>query len=95
MPVNKACQLCGSDQQISFHHLIPRTCHKNKWFTKRFSKEDMRSRGIDVCRLCHNFIHSQYDEKMLGRHFNTIEALLDDEGIKKYVAWAKKRLPVK
>ncbi|WP_223790014.1 hypothetical protein [Marinicella meishanensis] len=84
------CQLCGTDQNITFHHLIPRTCHKNKWFRKNFSREDMRTRGVDVCRRCHSFIHQQHSEKHLGRELNTLEKILADEQLKPFIEWAKK-----
>ena len=86
----KKCTMCGSDQRITFHHLIPRTCHRNNWFRKHFDLQDMRERGIDVCRRCHSFIHRQFPEKTLGRELNTLEKLLANERIAAYVAWAKK-----
>jgi len=92
MGENSSCQLCGSGQQITFHHLIPRTCHRNKWFRKNFSREEMRTRGIDVCRPCHSFIHKQYNEKHLGRELNTLDRLLAEPVISTYVAWARQRL---
>ncbi len=84
------CQLCGSEHNITFHHLIPKTCHKNKWFRKNFSREQMRTRGIDVCRKCHSFIHKKFGEKYLGRELNTLEKLLADKTINTFVAWARK-----
>jgi len=92
MSDDSLCQLCGSDQQITFHHLIPRTCHRNKWFRKNFSREEMRTRGIDVCRPCHSFIHKQFSEKHLGRALNTLELLLAEPVISTYVNWARQRL---
>ena len=51
----------------------------------------MHTRGIDLCTQCHRYIHSIYSEKELGRKYNTLEALLADQKIAKYVAWAKKQ----
>ena len=42
------CVLCGSTQLVTFHHLIPRTCHSNKWFKKNFTRAEMKERGIGV-----------------------------------------------
>jgi len=86
----ESCVLCGSQYGITFHHLIPKTCHTNKWFKKNFSMEDMRERGIDVCRKCHSFIHKQFSEKQLGRELNTLEKLTANEQIANYVKWASK-----
>ena len=90
MPEDKFCSLCGSAHLITFHHLIPKSCHGNKWFKKNFTKIEMRERGIDVCRKCHSFIHKQFSEKYLGRELNTIEKLKNNEVIAKYVQWATK-----
>jgi len=83
------CSLCGSSTLITFHHLIPRSCHRNKWFKKHFDKTDMRERGIYICRRCHNFIHKQFSEKELGRELNTLVKLQDNKSIAKYIKWAK------
>ena len=85
------CALCGTDKQITYHHLIPKTCHKNKWFKKNFDMTDMRERQIPVCRKCHSFIHKQYSEKVLGRDFNTLEMLLADEKVQNFIVWKKKQ----
>ncbi len=87
----KQCALCESTELITFHHLIPRTCHSNKWFKKHFTRTEMIESGIDVCRKCHSFIHRQFSEKYLGRELNTLEKLLENEVIAKYVQWARKR----
>ncbi len=85
------CALCSSQQGITFHHLIPRKCHTNKWFKKNFDKDDMRTRGIDVCRPCHSFIHKKFSEKELARELNTLEKLLAHDTIATYVNWAKRQ----
>lgn len=84
------CKLCGRTRPLTFHHLIPRTCHSNKWFKKTFSREEM-SRGIDLCYECHSHLHGQFSEKELGRHLNTQEALLANESIQRFVEWMRKR----
>jgi 5-methylcytosine-specific restriction endonuclease McrA len=91
MKLESICSLCGRVKQLSFHHLIPRTCHSNKWFNNNFSKEEMKKRGIYVCHDCHKFIHSQFSEKELGRTYNTKESLLKNIKIKNFVNWVKKQ----
>ena len=51
------CGLCGAEEELTFHHFIPRTLHSNKWFKKRYTREEMQA-GIDVCRECHDLIHN-------------------------------------
>ena len=85
------CELCGSEESDNFHHLIPRSVHGNKWFKKRFTREQMRT-GIDVCRHCHHAIHDLVpDEKALGRHHNTVEKLLAHPEVARYVEWKRQR----
>ncbi len=74
-----------------FHHLIPRTLHSNKWFKKRYTREQMRE-GIEVCKSCHKATHDLVpDEKELGRHHNTLEKLLAHPEIGKFVQWKRAR----
>lgn len=85
------CQLCQSEESHNFHHFIPRTLHSNKWFKKRYTREQMHE-GIEVCKACHRAIHDLVpDEKELGRHYNTLEKLLAHPEIGKYVQWKRKR----
>lgn len=96
MPPRLKCELCGRENQVNFHHLIPRTLHTNKWFKKRYTKAEL-SKGIMVCKYtCHREIHNQITEKELGKNFNTLEKLLQHHIISKYVIWIKKqnKLPI-
>lgn len=85
------CELCQCEEAHNFHHLIPRTLHANKWFKKRFSRDEMRH-GIDVCRPCHRAIHDLVpEEKDLGRHYNTVEKLRLHPQIAGYLQWKRQR----
>ena len=73
------------------HHLIPRSCHSNKWFKKRYTRERLQA-TINVCRDCHRAIHELIpDEKQLGRWYHTVEALLRHPEISKFLAWVKRQ----
>jgi hypothetical protein len=88
------CDLClRSDLPgLTFHHLIPQTCHPNAWFRKNFTLPDMRTRGLNLCRECHNAIHDFIpSEKDLGRHYNSRDLLLGHEKIARHVDWISKR----
>ena len=85
------CELCRVEESHNFHHFIPRTLHSNKWFKKRFTREDMQ-RGIEVCKSCHGAIHDLIpDEKELGRHYNTLELLRQHSAVIRFVAWVRKQ----
>ena len=89
----KTCRLCGRIPRrgTTEHHLIPRTCHANKWFKKRFTRDQMRQ-TVSLCRDCHGSIHRYVPrEKELGRHYNSISSLLAHEEIGRFVAWVRKR----
>ena len=85
------CELCGRENVLTFHHLIPVCLHKNKWFKKNFSREEM-ARGINVFKYdCHREIHNVFSEKELGRSFYTLDKLLRHPKIKKYVKYIQKQ----
>jgi hypothetical protein len=87
------CELCARPgQSLTFHHLIPRHCHRKKRFRSRFTLREMRSRGLWICRLCHGGIHDLIpDEKELGWNYHTRESLLAHEAVRKHVDWVRKR----
>ena len=87
------CQLCGriTKSGTTEHHLIPRTCHSNKWFKKRFTRSRM-SETIDICRDCHHEIHELFpSEKQLGREFNTIDKLTQEPRFERFLGWVRKQ----
>ena len=89
----KRCSLCGRlvRRGTTEHHLIPRTCHSNKWFKKRFTRDEMQA-TVDLCRDCHHAVHDAVPtEKELGRDWNTVEKLLSHPTIGKFVTWVRKQ----
>ncbi|WP_235951834.1 hypothetical protein [Crateriforma spongiae] len=87
------CQLCRriTRKGTTRHHLIPRRCHRNKWFKKRFTREQMQQ-TIPLCRDCHSAIHRFVpSEKELGRNYGTVQALLSHDRIRDFVAWVRHR----
>lgn len=82
------CALCQRRMSdLTRHHLIPRTRHRNKKLRRLFSREEMQQRVIDVCRPCHRHIHATLDEKSLALHYNTLEALQGHPEIQRFVEW--------
>ena len=85
------CELCQTDTATSVHHLIPRTLHSNKWFKRRFSREELQ-RGVSLCGDCHRAVHRIVPrEKDLGRRYNSLEALHEHEKISGHVMWKRRR----
>ncbi|HLG43074.1 MAG TPA: hypothetical protein VI643_06890 [Planctomycetota bacterium] len=76
------------DEATTRHHLIPRSLRSNKWFKKKFSREEMLQ-TIPICEDCHGAIDT-LDVKEIGRNFNTAEKLLEHPHIAKFVAWKRR-----
>ena len=85
------CKLCNRIKHLTFHHLIPVTLHKNKWFKKNFDKMAMTTEGIMLCKDCHRYLHSTFKPKDLGKYFNTAEKLRQNEKIVKFINFIKKK----
>ncbi len=84
------CALCGRHTHLSFHHLIPRKLHRRAHFRKHYQREEL-SRGVNICRLCHDGIHALYDEMTLARSLRTITDLKADARIRRHAAWVRKQ----
>lgn len=85
------CELCGREKPLTFHHLVPKAMHRKKRFQKRYTKAELRSNGLWICRLCHNGIHDLISEKDLGEKYTTKELLLAHPDVAKHVAWVRKQ----
>ena len=61
------------------HHLIPR------------SKKGKKTPTILVCKDCADQVHKLFTNKELAKEFNTLEKLLADPKIQKWIAWVKNK----
>ena len=85
------CELCQCEEAYNFHHFIPRTLRSNKWFKRRYTRQEMQQ-GMEVCKPCHSAIHDLIpDEKKLGRNYNTREKLLDHPQLQGFVRWKREK----
>lgn len=86
------CELCRrAVAQLTRHHLIPQTRHKNKKNKRDFSRQEVKTRVAMLCRPCHKNIHAQIDNKELERVYNTIPRLTSHPEIAKFTAWIRKQ----
>lgn len=86
------CELCGREKDLNFHHLIPQKLHSKKKFIRQFGKAELKRRGLNLCKLCHDGLHDLVpNEKVLGEKYNTKEALLAEERIVRHIEWVKKQ----
>lgn len=81
-PVLPICPLCERvipEDQTEKHHLVPK------------SKGGKVTVGLH--RVCHRQIHAIFTDAQLAKTFSTIEALLQDPRMQKFVAWIKSKPP--
>ncbi len=74
------CSICKRTTPPEFkekHHLVPRS--KNGTET------------IDVCCNCGDQVHNLFTNKELEKEYNTLEALLGNPDIQKWVKWVSKQ----
>jgi 5-methylcytosine-specific restriction endonuclease McrA len=84
--VEGKCAICGREETLTRHHLIPRTRHHNKRNKREFERATVRQ-IVGICRSCHSQIHSLLSEKELERGFNTIDKLKAHPGVAKFAEW--------
>ena len=84
----------GEGYEMSKHHLIPQTRHKNKR-VKRDLEQEERNMKIRVCQPCHSKIHSVLTEKELEREWNTLEKIQSHPEIAKFIVWVRNHSPAR
>ena len=80
------CAICGRDETLTRHHLVPRTRHRNKRNKRDFDRKEVK-RTVGICRPCHSQIHAVLSEKELERGYRTVEALLAHPEVAKFAEW--------
>jgi hypothetical protein len=75
------CPICGREliNNVDDHHLIPRT-FKGK-------------ETISLHRICHQKLHTVFTERELFKYYNTIERILENEDIQKFIKWVARKHP--
>jgi hypothetical protein len=80
------CAICGREETLTRHHLIPRTRHHNKKNKRDFERAVVRS-TVGICRPCHSQIHLLLNEKELERDWNSIPKLHTHPELMKFARW--------
>ena len=77
------CPICDrpmlEGRFVDEHHLIPKS--KNGRYTDK----------ITVHRICHSKIHSIWSEAELASYFHTVDRILENEDMQKFVKWIKNK----
>lgn len=84
------CALCHRKMPLTWHHLFPRDVHK-KFLKRGLMTQQDCVLGISICRQCHNTIHRFFDNETLAEKLHSLESLLEEESIQKWVAYASKQ----
>ncbi|MCA8969547.1 MAG: hypothetical protein KDC95_07185 [Planctomycetes bacterium] len=91
--MHNRCELCERTliAGTTAHHLIPRRCHRVRWFRARFTREELQQ-TVPLCRDCHSAVHEFVsDEKELGKHYATVDALRAHPAIARFLTWVRKQ----
>jgi 5-methylcytosine-specific restriction protein A len=73
-----ACALCLRQVRgISRHHLVP--------------KSEGGTVTVDLCGACHKTLHKFFTNRTLAKELNSIEALLGNQEVQRYVGWVRKQ----
>jgi len=78
----KICPLCSRPMPVgsyNAHHLVPAT-FKGK-------------ETVDLHRICHSKLHTVFSEREMQHYYYTINRLLENEDIQKFVKWVSKKAP--
>lgn len=84
------CALCGRDEDLTRHHLVPRCRHANRRNKRDFAREIVHQ-TVGLCRPCHKQVHAVLSEKQLEREWNTIPRLLSHPEIARFVDWIRSK----
>ena len=85
------CELCEREETTTSHHLIPKQVHSKNWCKKKHTKDEMKNSRADLCRDCHPMVHQYFSHAELGREYYTVELLLANERVGKFVKFVKKQ----
>jgi len=79
-PEVSQCALCGRsmpDGSWNEHHLVPATFKGTE--------------KIALHKVCHDTLHRTLSEREMQKYYHTIDRLLENEDIQKFVSWIKKK----
>jgi hypothetical protein len=94
--VDGLCEMCKRDTRITDHHLIPRSEHSR--FVKRGLKMNFlkgKENIAEICRPCHNAVHRFASNKELADRYDTVEKLMAEPDIQRWVEWVSTQTPAK
>ena len=89
------CELCGRrvrEDRLTRHHLLPRS-RARKMKRRRKGRQELRrrdpARTVALCGPCHRNVHHSIGNADLERGYDSVEALRDHPGVRKFTDWVK------
>ena len=75
-----SCELCLREvESCTVHHLVPRAEGGRFGPTAR------------LCATCHRQLHAMFTESTLARELNSLDAILGNPEMRKYLKWVRKQ----
>ncbi len=75
-----SCELCLREvESYTVHHLVPRAEGGRFGPTAR------------LCATCHRQLHAMFTESTLARELNSLDAILGNPEMRKYLKWVRKQ----
>jgi len=81
------CPICGREYggEMQDHHLKPVT------FKSRTKEVHDPGNFVHIHKVCHQKIHATFSEHDLFQYYHTVERLLENEDMQKFVKWINKK----
>jgi len=83
------CPICNRPVggEMQDHHLKPVT------FKSRTKEVHEKDNLVRIHKICHQKIHATFSEHDLYNHFHTVERLVENEEMAKFIKWVGKKEP--
>lgn len=86
----RACLSKVPSPTVNFKpYICCRDVHK-EYRKKGYSFDQLQS-ALMICRLCHSAIHRTFDNKQLAGQYNTLDKLMANDSMQRFVGWARKQ----
>lgn len=82
------CQICGLEEELQVHHLIPQQVSRSSKYSKKLKTDE--NNFLMICNECHSQIHSLFTNQELRDLYYTKDNLMRNEKFSKFVEWRKK-----
>ena len=81
------CPICGRDEggEMQDHHLKPVT------FKSRTKEVHDPGNFVHIHKVCHQKIHATFSEHDLFQYYHTVERILENEDMVKFINWINKK----